>query len=445
MKKRLLILGLVCTLLLPIYPTTAQDDGTPPPSPVAPPSDTNLPITALIFDADFSNADFWFTGASTTENADYALTDDGYSIISRTPESGLSFAPPLNLEIDNLYIEIGFTVNTCAIPESALLLFTRLGITIENTLNSMVYVVQCNGSFRARPMIESAIGPILINGTTLRLEEGQSYTMGVLMSERSVVWYLNQTEVAQFELSTDVPTTGLATPGVQAGLGYTLTSWRIWSLKNTAASVATPSAPPTPTTSSPSSNSNPLANGAIGVVLYRPTTDNPTSLPLGHSNPAAAYITGDAFSIYNNTPSAILPLVGLEGEDYYLELVFRIRACEDTSSIGLVWRANTDYSSYYAYQLSCAGDFRAILVQDGETTELVAGSVDPTPRSISSNLILSVYVKGDTAWLYLQTNLLASFTDDSLSQGGAGIILESGETGEKMDILAGSIVATETR
>lgn len=445
MKKGLMIVWMVCSVLwMPLQTVTAQG-GDNPPLPVAPPPDTNLPITELIFDADFNDTNFWFNGADDTEIATFGLTDNGYQISSTSAENGLSFVPPLNVQIDNFYLEIGFTIDDCAIAESALLFFTRLGVNTQNTLNSMVYVVQCNGNYRARPLIDSSIGPILTNGTTLALEEGNSYTMGILMSEQSAVWYLNQTVVAEFDLGSDVLTTGFITPGVQAGLTYTLTSWRMWSLKNTIAESITPAAPTEADNPTSSASDNPLTVGAIGSVLYRPTTDNPGALPLGHANAAAAYIVDDAFNIYNNTPSAILPFAGFEGDDFYLEIVFRIRVCEDTSSVGLVWRADADYGTYYAFQMTCDGNYRATLVQAGTTTELVSGSVELAPQDITSNLILSVYVKDNTTWLYFQTNLLTSFEDDTLAQGQAGLILESGDNGEKMDILAGSIVAAETR
>ncbi|MCB9435744.1 MAG: hypothetical protein H6673_01965 [Anaerolineales bacterium] len=445
MKKGLLIVWIICSVIwTPLQMATAQGGDNPPP-PVAPPPDTNLPLTELIFDADFNDTDFWFNGESDTETATFGLTDNGYQISSTSAENGLSFVPPLNVQIDNFYVEIGFTINDCAIPESALLFFTRLGVSTQNALNSMVYVVQCNGSYRARPMIDSNIGPILTNGTTIALEEGNTYTMGLLMSEKNAVWYLNQTVVAEFETSNDVLARGFITPGVQAGLTYTLTSWRMWSLKNTTAEAVAMGASTEADNPTPIASDNPLAAGAIGIVLYRPTTDNPSMLPLGRANAAAAYIVGDSFNIYNSTPSAILPFTGFEGEDYYLETVFRIRGCEDTSSAGLVWRANTDYSSYYAFQITCDGNYRATLMQDGTATELVSGTITPSLQDTTGNLTVSVYVKGSTAWLYFQTNLLTSFEDDTLVQGHAGLILESGVNGEKMDILANSIVVTETR
>lgn len=432
---RLALFALIVSLLTFSHPVFAQDD----PTPKAPPVGTNLPVTDLIFDADFSDASLWPSIQSADAAISFAMTDTGYNIAGSDPDAGIAAVSPLNLDIDNFYTEIEFTVNNCTIPESALLFFTRLSAESASidTVNAYVFVLQCSGDYRSRLVTGGNPGGIDTSGQSAALVEGESNTFGILFSGNSVVWYVNGVEIARFE-APDIAPSGLLTPGLQRGIDYTLTSWRIWSLKSTTISnILTGAEVPSTATAD-----DPLSSGLVGDVFYQPSILPPSPIALGLHHPVAAYISGDSLALYNNIPTAILPLSDIDQSDYYLEISFSIRECVDNASLGFVWHANADYTTYNAAQLHCDGRLSTYTVVDGERDEETQFNDAYTPilQASSIDQILALYVQGGTAYLYLDNALIATLPETELSTGHAGLLLASSDDGAKMELALDAIL-----
>lgn len=432
MRLKLLRLLLVLGILVPTI-AWAQDDDVI--RPVAPPDDVNLPVTELVYEADFSNADFWRAGESPDGQISFAPIDDGISVVSLPPDGGIGSLPLINLNVDDFYTEISFRVDTCSTDTSALLFFTRvLPSAMQSQSNdTFVYVVQCNGDFRARGLAGGAIGDIIVSGQTQILTEGDEYTFGILMSGNRVAWYLNQQEIAQFEIPAGASrASGSMTPGAQQGLAYTLTSWRVWALKSTGSNIEDVTIVETPT-------EDPVSAGRVGDAIYAPSFAPPTTIPLGLHHDVAAYLVGgnDTINLYNTRrPFGILTFDGVEAANYYLEVGFTIRDCGPTSSIGFVWRADADFLNYYTFEIQCDGVFRAYAVIDGiPTDEFLSGRLGGALTDITTSIQLGVYVQGDTVSIYGGNTQFASFTDSTFNSGRAGLLLSSDEeTGQPMDI-----------
>lgn len=432
---RLKLLGFLFALGM-ILPSVAwAQDGDDVVRPVAPPDDVNLPIADVIYEADFSNSDFWRAGEAPDGQISFAPTDDGFSVVSLPSEGGIGSLPLINLNVDDFYTEISFRVETCSSDSSALLFFTRVlpSTTQSQSNDTFVYVLQCSGDFRARSLAGGEIGDVVVSGQTLPLNEGETYTFGILMAGSSVAWYLNQQEVAQFEiLDGELRSSGSLTPGAQVGLAYTLTSWRVWSLKSTGSNIEDVTIIETP-------SEDPIASGSLGDVIYEPSFVPPTSIPLGLHHDVAAYLVGGGRSInlYNTRrPFGVLAFDGVDAANYYLEIEFTIRECGDTSGVGFVWRADADLLNYYAFYIQCDGVFRAYAVVDGVAGEaFVSGRLGDALTDITGSILLGVLVDGDTAYMYGGDTQFASFSDSTFTSGGAGLLLSSDEeTGRPMDI-----------
>ncbi|NDJ84439.1 MAG: hypothetical protein GYB66_01000 [Chloroflexi bacterium] len=436
------ILSVVGLMLL--LPVIAQGQGGGEDDPVAPPDDVRLPLVELVYTADFTDEAAWPSGQTSDGSMGFNLTPEGYSIASLDPEGGIGVANPIDLVIDDFYAEIAFTVDTCNSPDSAFLFFTRFG---SSTLDpdapaSYVFVIQCSGDYRSRGLDAGEILPVTVSGQTMALEEGQEVVMGVLFVGDQVVWFLNGEELESFAIGDAALPEGSLTAGAQLGFGYTVTDWRVWSLKSTGSAADTASQP----TQSPPSDGDPLNQQGPGDIVYQPDFNPPTSLDYGLHNPVAAYISGDNLTLYNTEPLAVWPLRGLDASEYYLEVPIAVRDCEDTSSVGFAFNAADDYSSYFAYQVQCDGQYRVIRVEDGTVVEeLASGETGMDLRDFSRGLVLGLYLQGDTAWLYLDNQLQGSFTDSRLAGGEAGLLLASGENSRRMDVLVFNIAAFDIR
>ncbi len=442
MKKivRLMWISLLIANLVLVGTVLAQGGN----DPVAPPDDTNLPVEDIAFEADFSDSEMWEAGQSGGDQMSYGLSDSGYSMVSASADGGIGAAPPINFVTDDFYTEFTFTVDGCQIPESALLFYLRMFPEPNDptTTDSYVVVVQCSGDYRARSVQQGNPGPIDVSGVTSGLEEGSEHVMGILMVGDTVAWFMDGEEIDTFEV-TESRATGSLTPGAQRGFSYTITDWRIWNVKTTGSSGMLDGASQAGETSS---GDDPVATGQLGAIIYEPPFEPPTSLPLGLHHNVAAYVAGGLLNVYNTQAVGILPFTELEESDVYLETSFIIRDCATDSSVGFVWRATEDFSSYYAYEMQCDGTFTAYLYSDGEISEVLAtGEITPAPQDSDRNLTLGVYVRGDTAWVYFGTQALASFSDATLSEGQTGLLLTSGEDGTVMDVLLQSITGSEVR
>ncbi len=440
MRSKALILASIY-LLLSATVSWGQGDDTLHPQ--ALPDGVNPPITSIVYDADFNDSNAWQDGESPDGVLTYSPTEDGLLITSQSPDGGIGSLPFINLNIDNFYTEISFRVESCTSEQSALLMFTRVLPSISNNQfnDAFVYVIQCSGDFRARALQNGNINDVVISGQTIPLEEGENYVMGILMAENTVAWYLNQEEVAKFEIpSNETRNSGTLTPGAQLGFQYTLQSWRVWALKSTGTNLEDT------TIIEPTTNTDdPLANNRLGNKLYEPSFEPPSSIPLGLHHDVAAYIIGggQALNLYNTRrPFGILAFEGIDQANYFLETAFSVRNCSETSSIGFVWRANDTFTNYYAFEVQCDGIFRAFLVEDGTETEtFISRQLDVRLTDISQDIRLGVYVLDDTVYLYGDGTLFSSFSDNTLSSGHTGLLLSSDEdTGQPMDVIITDLV-----
>lgn len=424
--------------LLPIGTILAQDG-----DPAAPPENVNLPIEDVAFEADFSDTDAWESGQSAGDQMSFGLSENGYSMQSASPDGGIGAAPPIDLVTDDFYTEFRFTVDTCEIPESALLFYVRMFPQPNDptSTDSYVFVLQCSGDYRARSVQLGAPGPIDVSGVTSGLDDGSEHVMGILLVGNAVAWFMDGQEIDTFEAGDDLRATGTLTPGAQRGLGFTITEWRIWNVKTTGSSGMLDGG-----VDEPISGDDPLNSGEVGDIIYEPSFDPPTSLILGLHNDIAAYIAGGLLNLYNTQPTGIMPLTELAPNDFYLETSYVIRDCADDSSFGFVWRASEDFSTYYAYEMQCDGTFMAYLYSDGQISEvLVEGEISPAPQEFDGGLTLGLYVEGDTFWLYFGNRSLGSFSDTTLTTGQAGLLLTSGEDDIHMDVLLQSLTGSEVR
>lgn len=452
MKRRLFWIVLIVVLLLPLNfsVTQGQGDGTMP-DPVAPPEGSNLPIQDLVFEADFTDREFWPTGTSTDGVLSYEVTDKGYVISSVSPDAGIGLLPVIEINIDDFYSEVTFTVDQCLSDESAFLFFSRIAEGDATGLLSdfYVYVIQCNGDWRSRPVAGGNIGEIDNNGQTLALEPGTSYSFGVLMVDNQMALYLNGEEIEQYEVdSTPLQASGALTPGAQLGFDYTLTDWRVWTVKTTGQDQA----PDTGDnggnegigSSGTGSEGDPVGAGLIGAALYRPSFVPPTTIPLGLDHPVAAYVIdgGEALALYNNQiPAGILQFDSVQGSDYYLEALMLVRDCADSSSVGFVWRADGALQNYYTFEVQCDGEFRVYPVIDGEAGDIiVSGRFEPALTGLGE-FTMGIYTQGEDVWLYLDGDVLSTFSDSTFSEGRVGLRLASGENEQRMDILVGDLAA----
>lgn len=435
-----LILG-----LLPLTPTFAQGgDG-----PTAPPDGTDLPLVEVVYEADFTDSDQWPEGTIT--GMEFASADGGYQITSINADAGIGLAPPIALSIDNFYSEVSFTIETCQVPESAFLFLTRLTPNAQTAaqLDTYAFVLQCSGDYRSRSIVAGNPSDIDVQGRApAALDEGSQHVIGVLMVNNSVTWYLDGTELATYDVLSPLRVDGTLAIGAQRGLAYTATDWRIWSLDSTTVSTTEPSTDTGTTTGNTPQGDGPLSEFGVGDLIYDPDLTQPGSIPTGLSHPVATlYLAGGQIGMYNREPSAIMPFEGVQTSDYYIEVVFGTRACDDASLIGVIWRAAGEFGSYYAFGMQCDGSYRAWLeTPDGPSESFVSGEVSQPPVPDTGAHSLGVYVKGDTAWLYYDDTVLGSFSDLTLTEGGAGLLLESDpETAKAMDIVAVSLTVAEAR
>ncbi|MBI5930980.1 MAG: hypothetical protein HY862_16850 [Chloroflexi bacterium] len=445
-KIGLLFLVIILAMgVLPMTPAMGQGgDG-----PLAPPPGTDLPLVEVAYQADFTDATQWPAGSVT--GIEFGAVDNGYRVNSLSPDGGIGITPPIDFSIDNFYSEVSFTIETCQVPESALLFFTRLtpNATSATQTDTYVFVLECSGSYRARSVVAGTPSDIDAQGRTpAALEEGSQHVMGVLMVNNSVSWYLDGVELATFDVLAPMRVEGVLALGAQRGLTYTATALRIWSLDSTTANGALGPDVGTTDGGTPLSDDPLHQSDGVGSLIYDPNLGQPGSIPAGFSHPVATLVLGgNQVGMYNTESTAILPFEGVQGSDYYVEVVFATRACTDASLIGLVWRASEDLSSFYAFGVQCDGSYRARLITpDGASDPLASGTVTPPPLPETGAYTLGVYVKGNTVWLYYADNLIGSFSDDTLTEGTAGLLLQSDPaTAKAMDIVALSLTVAEVK
>ena len=422
MKK--LWIGIVL-ILLPLLPVFAQGD-----DPVAPPAGTQLPLVELIYSADFTDEAVWTTGTAPDALA-FEPTTNGFSILNTDAQSGIGLAPATEDIFDSVYTEFEFTVDSCETGTSALLFSTRLQPEVADliTTEQYVFVVQCDGSYRSRPITGGAPGIIDTRGRIESgLESGETHVMGVLQDGNEIAWYFDGQELATYT-GTQMPSDGHITFGAQLGAGYTVSQWRVWSIEAGAGPTGGDD-----NTSTSGTSDDPVANREFSDVLYNPDFEPPTDIVYGLHWPVARYVNPNGIGMYNNDDTAIMEFPQVNQADYYFEINFVIRACGDDSFVGLVWRASDDLGSFYVFGIQCDGNYRARAVVDGVAGDVLAEGSAGAPQK-GELQALSVFVRGDTAYLYFNRTLLGTITDASLSEGMPGILLQSSTEGDKMDLI----------
>lgn len=415
---------LLTSLLSPAF-LQAQDG----PVPAAPPEGADLPLTDLLYEADFADEDAWSPYESEVLEAEPSA--DGLQVAHTNPDGGFDFVPPPPDTYAAAYTEFTFTLDTCADGNSALLFSARLADTNDIlSADQYVFVLQCNGDYRSRPLANGAPASIDTRGTLSdALEPNTEHVMGILMAANEARWYVDGTEVAAYRTG-PTPIEGLMTFGAQRGVAYTVTSWRVWGVD-----VEALAGDPT----EDEALDDPLAARAFGDVLYDPAFEPPTSLTYGLHYPIARYVTPNGLAMFNNDPTAVMLLPEVSGADYYVEMNYFTRVCPDDALTGLVWRADDDLRNFYAFGVTCDGNFRVRPVVDGVAGEvLLEGQLDG-PILTSELLSIGVYVQDETVWVYADRELLGTFTDDTHSTGRTGILLQSTIDGQKMDIVVTDI------
>jgi hypothetical protein len=302
------------------------------------------------------------------------------------------------------------------------------------TADQYVFVLECAGSYRSRALSGGAPTDIDVRGALeTELSEGSSHVMGILMIGDEVTWFIDGTAIGPYNVRSVLPA-GLIAFGAQRGMGYTITSWRVWSVL----------ADETDTGVSGSTSDDPIAAQDFGGVIYDPSFLPPTSIQYGLHLSVARYLTPNGISMYNNDPTAIMLFPEVDQSNYLIDVSFGIRSCGDDSLMGLVWRAAEDQSSFYVFGIQCDGSYRVRAVVDGVPGDvLLEGQVDE-PLPLETLLTASVFVRDETAWVYYNRELLGSFTDASLSDGMTGVLLQSASDGTKMDMIITDLTIFET-
>jgi hypothetical protein len=433
----LLLGGLLILSSGPVQRGSAQqDDG-----PAAPPAGTVLPLAEEIYSTTFQDGT-WSQGSAEFSLV-YTPVSDGLAITSLDSAQGVGFAPPPDLAIGDFYTELSFTVSGCAISESALLIYTRLTPDVQSPQDAggYVFVLQCDGHYRARSITQGSPGPVDVEGTLSQsLAAGTDHVMGILFVANAAMWFLDGAEVAAFEVGFPIRAGGVLALGAQRGFAYTATAWRLWSVNP---------AGETPTgQGAAATGEGPLRATGVGPQIYAPDLSSTTAFPVGLDQPVAIIAEGAYLRLYNTLPTAILPFEDVQGRDYYVEIEFHTLDCDAGSLIGLAWRAAEAFDSFYVFGVQCDGQYRARVVTSLQAGEaLVSGRVGSlAPGPAAGPVTLGVYVRGDTAWLYYAGVLVDSFVDETLTEGGVGLLLQSDpETDRAMDILVFGIGVYEAR
>jgi hypothetical protein len=423
MKK--LWIGIVL-ILLPMLPVFAQGG-----DPVAPPDGTELPLMELIYNADFTDEAVWPAGTAPNALA-FEPTSGGFSVLSTDAQSGIGLAPAIEDIFDNVYTEFEFTVDGCDSGSSALLFSTRLQPGTSNliTTEQYVFVVQCDGSYRSRPITGGAPGIIDTRGSIEDgLDIGETHVMGVLQVGNEITWYFDGQQLASYTGS-QMPFDGQMTFGAQSGAGYTVNQWRVWSIESDEEPIVDDDG-----SISNDNADDPVANREFTDVIYNPDFEPPTDIRYGLHFPIARYVNPNGIGMYNNDDTALMDFPLVNQADYYFEINFVIRACGEDSFVGLTWRGSEDLGSFYVYGIQCDGNFRARAVVDGTAGDILSEGDVGAPLSLGELMAMSVFVRGDTAYLYYNRTLLDTITDDTLIEGIPGILLQSSTAGEKMDII----------
>lgn len=226
MTRLAFFLVLLALIALPV--AYAQNDD----SPRALPEDVTLPLEEIAYQADFLLDPLW-RPRDTDPELTWQPSRQGLSIVSTSAESSARYTNGTSYIGQNFYVELSFIPVQCLSEESALLLNTRADTTADslNAAQAYVFVMQCNGTYRSRPVEEGGeSGTIDFNGVLdSPLQPKQAYHLGVLIQGRQVIWYFDGALLGEY-LITQSPRPGEIVPGAQLGMDVVITDLRIWEL-----------------------------------------------------------------------------------------------------------------------------------------------------------------------------------------------------------------------
>ena len=420
MPRVWLVLILCITFIAPL--TTIQAQGGA--KLLAPPPDAELPLGDLVYTADLTDGDIW--PEYNDNNLILTPTVEGFAMSNTDPEEGLGLFAPTRLDYTDFYTEFSFNIDACRDATSALLFAVRDVDFADN----YVFVLQCDGSYRSRPIIEGNIGNVDRRDRADSVAVETTHHMGILMIDDQVSWYLDGVELESFT-ARGAPAEGSITFGAQLGIEYTLTAWRVWEVTGTATLGDNNNAD--------ADSADPLINQEFTEILYNPEFEPPSTITYGLHYPIARYFNPNGIGMYNNDETAIMALPEVNAENYYFEINYLVRSCDEDAVVGIIWRASEDLSDFYVLGVQCDGAYRSRVVLDGVAGDILA-SGDSDPMEQDTLLSISVYVRGDTAWLYHNQNLLTTIASDQIGAGTPGILLQSSTAGATVDILLTDLI-----
>lgn len=418
MPRIWLVLILCMTIIAPLANVQAQGGD----KLLAPPPEAELPLGDLVYTADLTDAEVW--SAYDDNNLILEPTASGFSLSNTDPEEGLGLFAPTRLDYTDFYTEFSFTIEACNDVTSAVLFSVRDVDFADN----YVFVLQCDGSYRSRPIIDGNVGNVDRRGKVAELDLEATHHMGILMIADTVTWYLDGVELETYP-ARGALAEGAMTFGAQLGIEYTLTAWRIWEVTESS----------TLGSNNDDGVDDPLRNEEFTGILYHPEFEPPSTITYGLHYPIARYYNPNGIGMYNNDETAIMALPEVNAENYYFEINYFIRSCQDDAVVGIIWRASEDLSDFYVFGVQCDGEYRSRVVIDGEAGDILT-SGESTPMEPDTLLSISVYVRGDTAWLYHNQNLITTITTDELDMGTVGILLQSSTGGATIDILVSDLI-----
>ncbi len=122
--------------------------------------------------------------------------------------------------------------------------------------------------------------------------------------------------------------------------------------------------------------------------------------------------------------------------DYAVDAV--ITSLSEGASGGLVYRTAQAEASLYAFEINGQGEYRIARLDPGTPNGLTPAAPGWAPivdwtksREIKTGLErnqLTVIAAGEEFWFFINRQPVTSLQDDRLSYGGAGVLVQSGET-----------------
>jgi hypothetical protein len=416
-------LGLVWVVFVSLWGATdlmAQEDGN---TPMAAPASADLPLAGLAYTADFGGELNWTEGAYDDGTLDWSASDEGLLIRSLQADGPARFVPGTSYVAANFYAEFTFTPLACASEESAMLFNVRSDPASANptSASAYVFVIQCDGTYRSRPILEGRSGLIDFSGQLDSPPQvGVPMQVGVLVQGRQVTWYVDGVELGLY-FANSSPQVGQFAFGAQIGLTARVSRLQVWEVEAPETAQSTPEAM---TSDRPSDNPLPSAGRGrnIAVITFR---DPVTPLIAAYNTDLPAYLAGGLLVIGPREPQSTQTRYLAQAPDpnsyeaYLIESAFQARACAEDGGFGLALGAPEALT--LAFILQCDGRFR---LEDGAGTVLGTGQVRPLER-FGFGTLLGLVVRGEAVYAYINEDLAASAFVSRANQAQMGYIWQA--------------------